>query len=157
MNNAEPLDGRPGKPASRPQRLLTVGLLVVTACTGIVGTMATPEGERDAQPASAADPGTTPAAPAGTERTDEQRKAEDDFVERFRFAQRLMGRKEDERAEKLMRELIAEQPEQAALHHALAVLLQFRKRPDEATASFLRACELDPNEPVIRRDTGLHL
>jgi len=153
MNNPDSAGEPAGNAASRAQHLLTVGILVVTACTGIVGTMAAPEGERDDPADPAAD-----AKPAATdERTDAQRKAEDSFVERFRAAQRLMGRGDDERAEKLLRELIAEKPEEAALHHALAVLLQFRKRPDEAAESFLRACSLNPNEAVIRRDAGLHL
>jgi tetratricopeptide (TPR) repeat protein len=152
MNNPDPAGERAGNGASRAQHLLTVGILVVTACTGIVSTMAAPEGE------SPADPPAGSGAPATREEiSDADLAAEDDFVERFRLAQRLMGRGDDARAEKMLRELIAEKPEQAALHHALAVLLQFRKRPEEAAESFVRACELDPKEPVIRRDTGLHL
>ena len=159
MNNPDSAGEPAGNAASRTQHLMTVGILVVTACTGIVGTMAAPEGDHEdpANSVRAADaaPGAEPGAT--DERTEAERKAEDSFVERFRLAQRLMGRGDDERAEKLLRELISEKPEQAALHHALAVLLQFRKLPEAAAESFLRASALDPNEPVIRRDTGLHL
>lgn len=158
MNNPESHDERPGNAASRPQHLLTVGILVVTACTGIVSTMAAPD--HDAEPVAPAAPAASAPHADGTsdaEPTEAAKKAEDDFVERFRKAQRLMGRGADEQAEKLIRELISERPDQAALHHALAVTLQFRKRPEEAAQSFLRACQLGPTEPVIRRDTGLHL
>lgn len=158
MNTPEPSDHRPGNAATRAQNLMTVALLVATACTGIVTTLAAPEGTPVGDPGPVVPPAPKPAANDGTpEQTEAEKKAEDAFVERFRAAQRLMGRGEDEKAEKIMRELISEKPEQAALHHALAVILQFRKRPDEAAESFLRACALDPKEPVIRRDAGLHL
>jgi Flp pilus assembly protein TadD len=160
MNNPEPADLRPGNTASRAQHLLTVGILVVTACTGIMGTLAAPEAETDAGRAPPSGAAAKPEAAADAppaEQTEAERKAEDEFVDRFRRAQQLMGRGDDERAEKLMRELISEKPMEAALHHALAVILQFRRRSDDAAESFLRASTLAPADPVIRRDTGLHL
>ena len=55
-----------------------------------------------------------------------------DFVERFRKGQRLMGGGRDDAAEKVFRDLIAEEPEAAAVHHALGLLLQFRGRHGDA-------------------------
>jgi Flp pilus assembly protein TadD len=113
-------------------------VLVLVACAGIASTIAKPEEPAPADVAA-------------------QKKLDDAYVERFRRAQRLMGRGADAEAEKLFRELIAEKPEEGSVHHALGLLLQFRKRPDEATAALLHAAKLSPDEPVIQRDTGMHL
>jgi Tfp pilus assembly protein PilF len=136
MNTRHIPDGRPGN-ATRAARYVVAGFLVAAACAGIGATFATPE-------------------PAPDGAGDDVQK-NDEFVARFHKAQRLMGGKHDEEAEKLLRELIDEHPEQAAVHHALAVLLQFRKRPAEATNEFLLAAKLAPEEAVIQRDAGLHL
>ncbi len=102
--------------------------------------------------------GATVAMPGGGDGDDPAAKAkEDDYVTRFRHAQRLFGRGADVEAEKLFRQLIAERPDEGAVHHALATVLQFRRRNDEAAAEFLTACRLSPDDPVIRRDTGMHL
>ncbi len=81
----------------------------------------------------------------------------DDFVERFRLGQRLLGSGRDADAETVFRDLLAEEPEAAAVHHALGTLLQFRGLADEATKSLLRAAELAPLDPVIQRDAGADL
>jgi len=114
---------------------VVAGLLVGAAFVGIAGSLAAPApGDAEVDP-----------------------KKADAFVARFQRAQRLMGGKHDEEAEKLLRELIAEEPEQASVHHALAVLLQFRKRPADATEEFLLAAKLAPDDAVVQRDAGLHL
>lgn len=81
----------------------------------------------------------------------------EDFVERFQQGQRLMGGGRDEDAEKVFRQLIEEEPEAAAVHHALGLLLQFRKRPDEAAAALMRAADLAPDDAAIQRDAGTEL
>jgi len=128
-------DGRPGNATSRA-RLAT--LIAALACTLIFAAVAKPE------------------PPAGAPPADDQ-KAADDFVRRFQRGQRLMGSGHDDEAEKLFRQLISEAPEQASIHHALAVLLTFRKRPAEATPEFVLAAKLAPDDAVIQRDTGLNV
>lgn len=97
------------------------------------------------------------AAPEPTPNDAAEAKRQDDFVLRFQRAQRLLGGGHDAEAEKLLRQLISEEPKQAALHHALGVLLGFRKRPADAMDEFLIAATLAPEDAVIRRDAGLHL
>jgi Flp pilus assembly protein TadD len=140
MNTQQQSDRQPGNAVSRSRTAtrIVAGLVVAAACGGIATTVAAPDEPKDADPA-------------------EQKKKDDAFVERFRRAQRLMGRGADEEAEKLFRELISEKPDEGSLHHALGLLLQFRKRPDEATKELLLASKLAPDEPVIQRDTGMHL
>ncbi len=78
-----------------------------------------------------------------------------DFIKRFKKAQLLLGSGKDAQAERALRELIAERPQQAEVHHALGVLLQFRKRPTEALAALLHAATVAPDDSIIRRDAGL--
>ncbi len=81
----------------------------------------------------------------------------DSFVARFEQGQRLMGKGRDADAERVFRDLLAERPDEAAVHHALGVVLQFRRRGDEAAAELVRAAQLAPEDAVIQRDAGLHL
>ncbi len=136
MHPPDTHDAVPGN-ATRGLRVALAGVLVVTACVAVVGALGAPS-----------------PAPDGAQ-DEASKKADDDFVARFQRAQRLMGSKRDDEAEKLLRQLIDEKPEQATVHHALAVLLQFRKRPDDATAEFVVAAKLAPDDAVIQRDAGL--
>src|SRR5258705_450653 len=69
----------------------------------------------------------------------------------------MFGRGSDEEAEKIFRALIVDRPEQPEVHHALGVLLQFRKKPDEAAAELAIAAKFAPEDAVIQRDTGQQL
>jgi len=60
---------------------------------------------------------------------------------------RVQGR--DDEGEKVLREGLEAQPESAALHHALGLLLVREKRRDEAIAELRRAAELAPADPQI--------
>jgi len=122
-----------------PLRTIVVPALLVAACIGIATMLAVPDDAPEQEP-----------SPAELARIE-------DFVERFEQGQRLMGSGRDEDAEKVFRALIAEEPEVAALHHALGLLLQFRDAPDAATAALLRAAELAPEDPSIQRDAGIDL
>ncbi len=78
----------------------------------------------------------------------------DRYVKRFREAQRLFDRGDDAAAETIFRELIAEEPEAAAVHHALGILHRQSGRHVEALDSLLRAAMLDQETPVIARDAA---
>ncbi len=117
---------------------MLVTLLLGAACAGVVSALAVPEESETADEHAAT-------------------VADDDYVARFQRAQRLMGKGSDEAAENLLRSLISERPEEASVHHALGLLLQFRKRPAEAAAALMTAAKFAPTEAVIQRDTGLHL
>lgn len=139
MNTQRLPDRSPGNAASRTRRFVLAGLLLGASCAAVVSALAVP----DDAPAAGGD--------------DASNAADDDYVARFQRAQRLMGKGSDEAAETLLRTLISERPEEASVHHALGLLLQFRKRPAEATDALLAAARLAPKEAVIQRDTGLHL
>jgi Flp pilus assembly protein TadD len=120
-------------------RGVVIPALLVAACIGIATMLAVPD-EGSEQELSA-----------------EEIARIDSFVARFRQGQRLMGGGKDDDAEAVFRALIEEEPEAAAVHHALGLLLQFRGFPNEATAAFLRAAELAPKDASIQRDAGIDL
>ena len=138
----EPTD-QPTKAAARGLTGLLVVAGVTSACLAIGGSMAVPEDATHPAAAAAPDP--------------DQQKKDDEFVARFERGQRLFGRGADEEAEKIFRALLAERPEQAVVHHALGLLLQFRRKPEEAATELTAAAKLAPDEAVIQRDTGQHL
>ena len=142
MNTQHPPRDRTGNAASSTRVRILAAVLVLTAVAGIASTVAAPD-----------DSGTPDPDPE----VEARKRAEDSYVDRFRRAQRLMGRGADEEAEKLFRQLIDERPEEASVHHAFGLLLQFRKRPDDATKELLAAAKLAPDEAVIQRDTAAHL
>ena len=125
-------------------RVLGPALLVVT-CVALAAVVAAPAEPQEQAVTISGEP------------TAEEKARQENFVERFREAQRLMGSGKDERAEKLLRELIAEEPEAAPVHHALAIVLRYRGRADEASATFAEAARLAPEEAVIHRDAGMDL
>jgi len=112
---------------------------LVAACVGIATMLAVPD------------------EPSGKTLTPAEIARIEDFVERFRQGQRLLGSGRDEEAEIVFRRLLEEEPEAAAVHHALGLLLQFRGFPDEASAELLRAAELAPDDSSIQRDAGTDL
>jgi len=140
-----------GKPVAAGRPWFSVGLrrlapvLVVTAAIGIACTLATPDGSGKAGgSAGAAGDGKDPAYYEG-------------FVRRFRKAQELFGSGKDDQAEKMFRELLEEEPEAAAIHHALAYIAWFRGERNQALDGFRRAAKLAPEDGAIRRDCGLRL
>lgn len=93
---------------------------------------------------------------------DEQLSAEEiaaleRYADRFQRAQQLMGGGKDTEAAKIFRELLAERDDVAPVHHALAIVLRYQGKADEATRSFLRAAQLAPEDAIIARDAGLDL
>src|SRR5437867_12780 len=95
--------------AARSRPRLAAQTLVVVASIALATAVATPGGDSDAKP-----------APADAD----ERRRDDEFVARFERAQRLLGKGADAEAEELLRQLVAERPEEGAVHHALGVLLQ---------------------------------
>lgn len=79
------------------------------------------------------------------------------FVHRFKVAQRRLGAGNDAEAERILAELLAEQPGAAAVHHALAHLRWHQRKFDAALAGFRRAADLAPDDGAIRRDLGFRL
>jgi Flp pilus assembly protein TadD len=128
-----------GKPA--PWRRFAPAL-VAAAGIGLACTLATPQPPDDAG--------------SGDATADEERIT-DDFVRRFQRAQKLLGTGKDDEAEKLLRELLAEQPDAAAVHHALAYVHAFQGKSKEAMDGFLTAAKLAPDDGAIRRDCGFRL
>jgi Flp pilus assembly protein TadD len=129
------VEQRRGNVASRRSRHARAAVLSIAACAAVVTTLATP----------------------GDPEEDAARKRDDEFVALFQRGQRLMGRGADEEAEKLFRKLLTERPDQGSVHHALGLLLQFRRRHVEATDELLEAARLAPEDAVIQRDAGLAL
>ena len=122
----------------RLRRFLVPALLVVTA-VGLASVLAVPE-ETPLDDLSA-----------------EEIARIDNFVKRFQIGQQLFGSGRDEKAEEVFRDLLKEEPDAAPVHHALGTLLQFKNRPEEATAALLQAASLAPEDAVIQRDAGLDL
>lgn len=137
MNTPQPTGEGPRNGGSRRHRAVVGALLAGSACLAVLSAFGTPgDGGADLEA---------------------EKRAQDAYVARFREAQRLMGRGADQEAENLLRELIVERPEEASVHHALGLLLQFRKRPEDAATELLIAARMNPKEAVIQRDAGLHL
>lgn len=81
----------------------------------------------------------------------------EDFVHRFRKGQEKFGGGKDAEAEAIFRQLLVEEPDAAAVHHALAYIEWFRGHIAEAVEGFQKAAELAPEDGAIRRDCGLRL
>jgi len=135
------------KPAS-----VIVPFLVVCSAIGLATVVAVPAEPGGEPPAGGmGDP--TEATPEA-ELTPEEKARYARFVKRFREGQRLMGSGKDAEAEKILTELRDEEPEAAAVHHALAIVFRYQGKPEESGKSFAEAARLAPADPVIQRDTG---
>lgn len=128
-------------------------LLIVAACVAVATLVAAPSAPADDGPG-----GGPAGVPGGGEKlAPEEEARQTEFVRRFREGQRHMGSGRDEEAVRIFRELLVEEPDAAAVHHALGITLRFAGKPDEATRSFLEAARLGPEDAVIQRDAGLDL
>jgi tetratricopeptide (TPR) repeat protein len=101
-------------------------------------------------PARKADPA-APSDPAG------EKEYADAFVARFQRAQKLFYVKKDDEAAALFRELVKEQPEAGAVHHALGFVEWQRGNVDAAVAAFREAARHSPKDGAVRRDAGFRL
>jgi Tfp pilus assembly protein PilF len=121
-----------------PKLRWLVPLLVVSAVIGIATSFAVPDEGEESLSA-------------------EETAALERYAARFERAQQLMGGGKDAEAAKMFRELLAERDDVGQVHHALAFVLRYQGKADEATRSFLRAAQLAPDDAVIARDAGLDL
>lgn len=126
-----------GKPAALRR---AAPALVVAAAIAVACAWATPDG----------------AAPSASGQDEDPARIEG-FVNRFHRGQELFGSGKDAEAEAIFRSLIEEQPDAAAVHHALAYISWFRGKPADAIEGFEKAAELAPDDGAIRRDCGLRL
>ncbi|MCE9636904.1 MAG: tetratricopeptide repeat protein [Planctomycetes bacterium] len=128
---------------------LVVGAAIAVACA-----LAAPGG---VPPEAVGSDGAGADEPTEATLTPEQRASMDSFVHRFRRAQQQFGGGHDKEAEEILRQLLTEQPDAAAVHHALAYIQWFQRRTDAAMEHFAEAARLAPEDGAIRRDYGLRL
>lgn len=134
-------------PESRPRgnalrRSVVVPALLVAACVAVAATVASPGGRDDA-----------PAA----ELTPEESARLEKFVERFQRGQKLFYQGRDAEASQVLRDLLAERPDAAAVHHALGFVQEHMGDAAASLASFREAARLAPDDGAMQRDAGLHL
>lgn len=125
------------------RRRILVPALLVGACVAVAATVASPGGRGDEGPPP--------------ELTPEESKRLEDFVHRFQRGQKFFYQGKDAEADQVFRDLLADQPDAAAVHHALAFVRMHQGKPVEALEGFVKAAGLAPEDGAIRRDAGLHL
>jgi len=125
------------------RRRVLVPALLVGAVVAVASTIASPGGSVGEGPPP--------------EMTPEESKRIEDFVHRFQRGQRLLFQGKDADAEQIFRDLLAEQPDAAAVQHAIAFVLKHRGKSAEALEAFVAAARLAPEDGAIRRDCALHL
>ncbi len=109
-----------------------------------------PEGLAGQDPAASGG-NAAPSDPAG------EKEYADAFVARFQRAQKLFYVGKDDEAAALFRELLKEQPDAGAVHHALGFVEWQRGKVDAAVASFREAAKCSPQDGSVRRDVGFRL
>lgn len=143
-------DGKERGNAARGRKTALAVALVGLGVTLAAVALPEPEGLAGQDPAASGG-NAAPSDPAG------EKEYADAFVARFQRAQKLFYVKKDDEAAALFRELLREQPDAGAVHHALGFVEWQRGNVDAALACFREAAKFSPKDGAVRRDAGFRL